>query len=85
MHCTQYVTQGGVTGASTVQTRETLDGQTSTNLTADGSRPLALLGGHDGPKLLERAAPELLGHHKVPQSPKSAFFHVSGHSPTVSE
>lgn len=30
-------------------------------------------------------APELLGHHTVTQSPKSAFFHVSGHSPRVSQ
>src|ERR1044072_8154281 len=28
---------------------------------------------------------ELLGHHEVPQSLKSAFFHVSAHSPMVSQ
>jgi hypothetical protein len=59
----------------------------------DQERPLVGDVGEDLPcqgvgapevRVLGRVA-ELLGHHKVPQSRKSAFFQVSGNSPTVPE
>lgn len=46
------------------------------------TRPRCRSGRTRPPGVVGRAA-ELLGHPQVPQSLKSAFFHVSGHSLTV--
>jgi len=50
---------------------------------ARGERPAAE--DPSGHRHIGDGSPTLLGHLEVPQSPKSAFFHVSGRSLTVPE